>query len=498
VFTTPTVTGATSYVWTLPSGATGSSTTNSITLSFSSTYNSGTLSVKAVGPCGTSANFSRTVYSYTTAPVPPASISGQNTGVCAGSTKTYTCPSVVTADSYQWTVPTNSTIVSGQGTQTITVQYGSNFTTSGTMSVRSQNCFGLSSPRSWTIYSIPSTPGSISGSTNNLCPGSSFTYSITAIAGASGYTWTAPANTTISAGQGTTSITLVIGSSFTSGTLSVVATSACGQSADRTLGLSKSPATLSAMSGQTSNLCGGGQFTYSITAVAAATAYNWTVPAGCSIATNSGNSIVLNIPSTFTTGTLSVQVVNACGASATRSASLTRLPAIPASITGPASVCPSQVGVNFTTPAVTGVTQSWTVPTGAVITAGQGTTSMTCNWGTSAGSVTVKSVNACGQSSARSKSVTLATCIEETGGDFMREPELEAFPNPNNGTFVVRANEAGDFYLMNSLGQVVQVIKLNASNNLRFELSGMTSGIYFLSGTVKGANVTERIVVTGN
>jgi len=498
VFTTPAVTGATSYIWTLPSGASGSSTTNSITLSFSSTYNSGTLSVKAVGSCGTSANFSRTVYSYTTAPVPPASISGQNSGVCAGSTKTYTCPSVVTADSYQWTAPTNSTIVSGQGTQTITVQYASNFTTSGTMSVRSQNCFGLSSPRSWTIYSIPSTPGSISGSTNNLCPGSSFTYSITAVVGASGYTWTAPTNTTISSGQGTNSITLTVSSSFISGTLSVVATSACGQSAARTLGLSKNPATLSAMTGPTSNLCGGGQFTYSITAVSAATAYNWTVPSGCSIATNSGNSIVLNIPSTFTTGTLSVQVVNACGGSATRSASLTRLPAIPASISGPASVCPSQVGVNFTTPVVTGVTQSWTVPAGAVITAGQGTTSMICNWGTSAGSVTVRNVNACGQSSTRTRSVSLATCIDETESDFLRSPELEAFPNPNNGSFVVRSNEAGDFYLMNSLGQVVQVIKLNASNNLRFELTGLTAGIYFLTGAVNGDHVTERIVVTGN
>jgi len=63
---------------------------------------------------------------------------------------------------------------------------------------------------------------------------------------------------------------------------------------------------------------------------------------------------------------------------------------------------------------------------------------------------------------------------------------------------MVRSNEAGDFYLMNSLGQVVQVIKLNASNNLRFELTGLTAGIYFLTGAVNGDHVTERIVVTGN
>ncbi|MFM7727804.1 MAG: MopE-related protein, partial [Flavobacteriales bacterium] len=73
VFTTPVVAGATSYQWTLPTGATGSSTTNSITLSFSSTYNTGNLSVRAVGQCGTSAAFTRSVVAYTTVPAAPSS-----------------------------------------------------------------------------------------------------------------------------------------------------------------------------------------------------------------------------------------------------------------------------------------------------------------------------------------------------------------------------------------------------------------------------------------
>jgi hypothetical protein len=418
--------------------------------------------------------------------------------VCAGSTQTYSCPAVSTADSYQWTVPTGATIVSGQGTQNITVQFGATFTTSGTVSVRSQNCFGLGSIRSMTVYSIPATPGTISGSANNICPGMVLTYSVTAVPGASSYNWTAPTNTTITSGQGTTSITLLVGAAFTSGTLSVTAVSSCGQSAARTLGLSKNPAALSAMTGPTSNLCGGGQFTYSITAVSGAVSYAWTVPSGCTIATNNGNSIVLNVSSTFTTGTLSVQAVNSCGGSASRSISLTRLPSTPASITGPASVCPNQVGVNFTTPVVTGVTQLWAAPTGAVITAGQGTTSMTCTWGASAGSVSVRSVNACGQSTTRTLSVSLATCIEGNGSDLLRSSALEAYPNPNNGSFVIRSNEAGDFYLMNSLGQLVEAVKLNAANNFRMEISGLTSGLYFLNGTVNGTTVTERIVVTGN
>jgi hypothetical protein len=498
VFTTPAVAGATSYLWTLPTGATGSSTTNSITLSFGSTYTTGNLSVRAVGPCGTSAIFSRPVYGNIAAPTAPTSISGPTSNVCVSTTQTYTCTAVAAATSYQWTAPTNATIVSGQGTQTVTVSFASNFGASGALSVKSQTCFGLSTARTLTVYSVPGTPGTIAGAANNVCAGTVLTYSVAAVPGATSYTWTAPTNTSIVSGQGTNSISLSIGSTFTTGTLSVRAVSSCGQSAARTLGLSKNPATPSAMVGPTTNLCGGGQFTYSVTAVSGAVSYNWTVPAGCTIATNSGNSIVLNIPSTFTTGTLTVQAVNSCGGTSTRSASLTRLPATPASITGAASVCPNQTGVVFTTPAVTGVTQLWTVPTGATITSGQSTTSMTCTWGTAAGSVTVKSVNACGQSAARSKTVSLLTCMEEQADTpvELRMSELNVYPNPNDGSFTVRSAQAGSYRLLSSTGQLVFEIQLNETNNYSFEIAGLSTGFYFLQG-ISGSNyVQQKVVVT--
>jgi hypothetical protein len=324
------------------------------------------------------------------------------------------------------------------------------------------------------------------------------TYAIAAVPGATSYLWTSPANTTISSGQGTNSISLTIGAGFTGGQVTVRAVSNCGQSAQRTFSLSKNPTAPTAIVGQISNLCGGGQFTYSVAAVSGATSYVWTAPTGCTIVTNNGTSIVMNIPSTFTTGTLSVRAYNACGGSSLRSASLTRLPATPASITGPASVCPNQIGVAFTTPAVTGVTQTWTVPTGASITAGQGTTSLTCNWGAAAGSVTVRSVNACGQSAARSKSIAIATCIQDEGGSLLRNPELEAYPNPSTGSFMIRGNEAGVYYVMNSLGQVVEQVTMNASNNFNHEITGLSAGVYFITGNVNGTTITERVVVTGN
>ncbi|MFN5620766.1 MAG: MopE-related protein [Flavobacteriales bacterium] len=499
VFWTPEIPGATSYQWTIPIGASGSSTTNSITLSFNSGYYSGSLSVRAVGPCGTSASFARTVYALTSAPAAPASISGPTADVCPNTTQTYTCAAVAAATSYQWTAPTNATITSGQGTQTVTISFAANFGTSGVVSVRAQSCAGTSTAsRTLTVYSIPGTPGTITGQTTNVCPGSVLNYAITAVPGASSYLWTAPTNATITSGQGTASITLSIGSNFTSGTLSVRAVSTCGQSAVRSLGLSKNPAALSTMTGQTTNLCGGGQFTYSVTAASGIISYNWSVPTGCSIVFNNGNQILLNVPSTFTTGTLSVTALNSCGGSTVRSASLTRLPSTPASITGPASVCPNQVGVAFSTLAQGTNTFTWTVPAGCTIASGQGTTAMTANWGAAAGSVTVKANNACGSSGTRSKALTLATCIDDNQTDATRNTVIEVYPNPSNGQFTVRSEDAGEYFLINSVGQVVEVIKLNAANSFRYEVRGLSTGVYFLNGTSAGQTSSEKIVVTGN
>jgi hypothetical protein len=495
VFSTPAVPGATSYQWTLPSGATGSSTTNSITLSFSSTYNTGNLSVRAIGPCGTSAAFTRSVIVFTSVPSPPASISGPTTGVCAGSTQTYSCTAVAAAATYLWTAPTNATIISGQGTQNVTVSFASNFGASGLLSVRSVNCLGQSTARSINVYSTPVTPGAISGVAINVCSGLVLNYAIAEVPGATSYVWTVPANTTISSGQGTNVISLTIGASFTGGQIAVRAVSSCGQSQPRTFSISRNPAAPAAISGQLSNLCGGGQYTYSVAAVSGATSYQWTVPTGCTIVTNNGNSIVMSVPSTFTTGTLSVRAYNSCGGSSLRSASLTRLPSTPASITGVASVCPNQVGVTFTTPAVTGVTQLWTTPTGATITAGQSTTSMTCTWGTAAGSVTVRSVNACGQSAAFSKSITLLACMEEEGGapEESRTSDLNVYPNPNTGQFTIRASTAGNYELLNGIGQLLESFTLGGTQPMSKDVQGLSNGVYFIRNA--GDGFVQRVVV---
>jgi hypothetical protein len=178
--------------------------------------------------------------------------------------------------------------------------------------VVTNNACGSSAQRTLNLTSIPSTPGTITGTTNNLCPNgvSNPTYTIAAVAGASSYTWTSPAGTTIISGQGTTSVTLDISSSFASGTLRVVANNACTTSVARTLSLTNTPLTPASITGS-STPCG--TATYTCSTVAQAVSYTWTVPVGVNIISGQGtNAITVDVVGSSVSGTISVRASNNC------------------------------------------------------------------------------------------------------------------------------------------------------------------------------------------
>jgi len=76
----------------------------------------------------------------------------------------------------------------------------------------------------------PYTPCSITGSSLQ-CPSSTGqVYSITAVSGATTYTWTVPAGWVITSGQGTTAITVTTGTAGQNGNISVTAGNTCGYS----------------------------------------------------------------------------------------------------------------------------------------------------------------------------------------------------------------------------------------------------------------------------
>ncbi len=250
--------------------------------------------------------------------------------------------------------------------------------------------------------SAPSTPGVITGSASPCATSTGNTYSIAAVAGALYYTWTLPTGATITAGTGTTSITVTMGT--TNGNITVTASNSCGTSAASTLAVTllPVPATPGTIAGSTVPCISSVGNVYSIAAVAGATSYTWTVPAGASITAGAGTTSI-TVTMGVSSGNITVTANNACGSSAasTLATTITSTPSAPGIISGSATPCASSTGNVYTIAAVaSATTYTWSLPVGATITAGAGTTSITVTMGTINGNITVTAGNACGTSAA--------------------------------------------------------------------------------------------------
>lgn len=121
-YTVPAIANATSYIWTLPSGATGTSNTNTITVNYGATAVSGNITVKGNNSYGYGAASSINI---TVKPTPIPIILG-NTDNCVGSIQTYTATSGVVGSSYVWNI-SNGIVINGCGLNNAncTIQWGS-------------------------------------------------------------------------------------------------------------------------------------------------------------------------------------------------------------------------------------------------------------------------------------------------------------------------------------------------------------------------------------
>ena len=95
-------------------------------------------------------------------------------------------------------------------------------------------------------------------------------------------------------------------------------------------------------------------------------------------------------------------------------------PAAPGAITGNTAVCENATSISYSIAQVAGATSyNWTVPAGATITAGQGTTGIVVSWATTAGNMSVTASNNCGTATAQTLAITLtpAPTIAAAGTD---------------------------------------------------------------------------------
>ena len=490
-----------SYEWTAPANASiySGQGTNSVVLEFAASFTTGTLSVKGVNCSGNSVTPRTLALTKVTAAL--TVLTGPATAVCAGSTQTYSTTAVAGATSYTWTVPTGAVINSGQGSTSISVTFPSPFT-SGAVTVKSGTACYSSLAKAINVYSIPLAAASITGNAVGVCGGSTQTYSCpVSTTGATSYNWTVPTGAVINSGLGSNSISVTLPAVFASGNVSVTTSNTCGVSVAKTLAVRSTTAQPGVITGASTNLCSGGSFTYSIVVVTGVSSYSWTAPAGCTITVNTGNSITMTVPAGFVSGTLSVIAVNGCGNSVARTLALSGVPVAPASINGPASVCPSATGLVYSTPVVAGVsTYTWTVPTGASITSGQNTSSITANWGPVAGSVTVKAGNACGTfATGKALAVTLSIACREAVAEVVEAVNL--YPNPavNSATLNFTSAKDSDYQIrvINALGQSVYSGEGKATqgaNTLELNLEKLSSGLYIVQLVKEGSRQQVNLI----
>jgi len=165
-FSVPTIANAKTYVWTVPKGGQilSGQGSNSITVSFDSSTRSDSVSVYGVNDCS-SGKVSKFPIVVTPKPGAAGTITGPRTFTQGSTGETFSVAPIDNATSYVWTFPTGGSIVTGSGTNSVTVAFSAN-AVPGTVTVLGKNIcgdgavsdtLGLKIPgRNFNIYPVPS------------------------------------------------------------------------------------------------------------------------------------------------------------------------------------------------------------------------------------------------------------------------------------------------------------------------------------------------------
>jgi hypothetical protein len=489
------ISGATSYVWTVPAGAeiTAGQGTTSITVHFGNSAVSGNISVYGSNSAG---NGTPSSLGITVNPLPaqPGEITGPGS-LCSGTSAQYTVDNTA-GIIFNWSVPAGATINFGQGTNSIEVTFGTN---SGYIEVSPSNSCGNGPGRAnfITVLTTPLQPAVMEGP-EAPCEGSTVNYAVPNVAGTT-FTWSVPNGSSIVSGQGTNSIFMIAGAE--PGEISVTPANDCGTGPAKTKNIIIS--TIPLQPGEISGItepCQGSTQVYSVDNTAGVE-YSWGVPAGSEIINGSGtNSITVVIGPN--SGFIELHAVNACGQSPVRTLYLNvqPLPGWTAFISGPNELDPTLTPTSSysTTGAANATEYTWElVPAEAgTVNANGLTSSVTWSAGYLGTAVLrVRGSNACGEgqwSDPKEIHLVILEGMEEPDGNSFR-----LFPSPCKKEIFVETKSPGvkvAAELLNSSGIKVQSFDLESNKVNRLELN-IRPGIYFLLIRSENSYRIKRFVV---
>lgn len=428
------------------------------------------------------------------APLPLAAgmISGA-ANVCQGSTgHVYSVPAIPYATSYFWSVPTGASIVSGQNTNNITIDYDG-FATSGIISVYGVNSCGDGSSSDYyvTVSPLPEAGGAISG-LNSVCQNQvDVIYSIAPIANATAYEWELPAGASVTAGFNTNIITVSFGSGASTGNIRARGTNACGNGAwspDLIITVNPLPGDPGPISGPSLVCQSQTGVTFSVPAISQANGYEWQLPQGAVIVSGSNtNQITVDFSSIASSGDILVRGNNTCGAgqwSAAYAVMVSNVPLSPGSISGSANACQNQTGLVYSiVPVAYATSYEWEYPSGFSVSGPDNSISVSMNTSSSAvsGIIRVRAVNSCGNG--------------PWSGDF----NVDVIPGPTSGAGIDNTICAGSTFSLSGTATQYSSVAWSTSGDGTFSNSGILNPVYTPgSGDISNGNVNLTLTANGN
>ncbi|HRH67767.1 MAG TPA: zinc-dependent metalloprotease family protein, partial [Bacteroidia bacterium] len=186
-----------------------------------------------------------------------------------------------------------------------------------------------------------------------------------------------------------------------------------GSSNGTNLTVLSSPSAPGTISGSSAVCQGQSGVVFSVPLIANATGYSWTLPSGASIVSGANtNSITVSFSGVAVSGAVTVQGTNAgCSGSVSAPfAVIVNPPPSLSAITGQSTACAGQGGYVYSVTSMPATSSyTWSVPSGATITAGAGTNSITVSFSSvsTTGNISVYGTNACGNGTSVSMLVNL-------------------------------------------------------------------------------------------
>ncbi|MFC2101611.1 T9SS type A sorting domain-containing protein [Bacteroidota bacterium] len=426
------------------------------------------------------------VYDVNVLALPVPTITGPASACLGTSGITYTTESGMT--DYQWVVSNGGTVTAGgnDSVNYVTVTWDS--TGAQTVSVGYTNSTGCTTSPLF-IYTITVHPlpvPTITGESIACTNAGNSAYSTET--GMTGYLWTTSASGQITSGQGTSQVQvtwLAAGSQW----VGVNYTNGDGCTADTastfTVSVDGPPGQVGAVSG-TDTICGVATgVSYSVDSIANANAYNWTIPPGAILTSGAGTtSILVDYPETAISGNVTVTASNACGngaASPPLAVTITQIPNAPEI---------SQAGDVLISNVLTG--NQW-IRDGNPIPGATGSTYLALEDGEYWDLVII---NTC-ESDPSNHIYVVVTGIDEISTE-----SISLYPNPNDGTFTLRFNQATDesydVAIVNQLGSKVTERKIQVKKGKtehQIDFRPLPAGVYTVVISGKTQRVVRKIVV---